>query len=100
MKTLFYNLMYKEIEVYVDDMNAKSQTEEEHVDNLLKLFQRFRKCHLCLNPINAPSVSDQGSCWVLLSSKRESKLILIKFRQFKKSLHQEMKSKLEVSLDV
>ena len=28
MKTLFHDLMHKEIEVYVDDMIAKSQTEE------------------------------------------------------------------------
>ena len=43
MVTLFYDMMYKEIEVYVDDMIAKSQEGESHVANLKKLFERLRK---------------------------------------------------------
>ena len=50
MTTLFHDMMHKEIEVYVDDMIAKSQTEENHVEDLLKLFQRLRKYRLRLNP--------------------------------------------------
>ncbi|WJX45412.1 hypothetical protein P8452_32294 [Trifolium repens] len=50
MTTLFHDMMHKEIEVYVDDMIAKSDTEEEHVEHLLKLFQRLRKYQLRLNP--------------------------------------------------
>ncbi|KAK8704919.1 hypothetical protein V6N13_048531 [Hibiscus sabdariffa] len=50
MVTLFHDMMHMEIEVYVDDMIAKSQTEEEHVQNLRKLFQRLRKYRLRLNP--------------------------------------------------
>ena len=42
--------MHKEIEVYVDDMIAKSHTEEGRVEGLLKLFQRLRKYRLRLNP--------------------------------------------------
>ena len=38
MITIFHDLMQKEIEVYVNDMIAKSQTEEGHVEYLLKLF--------------------------------------------------------------
>ena len=38
MTTLFHDMMHKDIEVYVDDMIAKSIDEEEHVENLLKLF--------------------------------------------------------------
>lgn len=49
MTTLFHELMHKEIEVYVDDMITKSQSEEGHLDDLLKLFQRLRKYRLCLN---------------------------------------------------
>ena len=49
MTTLFHDLMHKEIEVYVDDMIAKSHTEEWHVEDLLKLFQRLRKYCLRLN---------------------------------------------------
>src|ERR1043165_693583 len=50
MPTLFHDMMHKEIEVYVDDMIAKSDTEEEHIEYLLKLFQRLRKFQLRLNP--------------------------------------------------
>ena len=42
--------MHKEIEVYFDDMIANSRTEVEHVEHLLKLFQRLRKFQLRLNP--------------------------------------------------
>ena len=45
-----HDLMHKEIEVYVDDMIAKSQTEEGCVEDLLKLFQHLRKYRLRLNP--------------------------------------------------
>src|ERR1044072_5030299 len=50
MTTLFHDMMHKEIEVYVDDMIAKSDTEEEHIEYLLKLFQQLRKFRLRLNP--------------------------------------------------
>jgi len=43
-------MIHKEIEVYVDDMIVKSGTEEEHVEYLLKMFQRLRKYKLRLNP--------------------------------------------------
>jgi len=47
---LFHDMMHREIEVYVDDMIAKSKTEEEHLVNLRKLFERLRKYRLRLNP--------------------------------------------------
>ena len=50
MVALFHDMMHKEIEVYVDDMIAKSKTEEEHLVNLWKLFERLRKYQLRLNP--------------------------------------------------
>jgi len=43
-------MMHREIEVYVDDIIAKSKTEEEHLINLRKLFERLRKYQLWLNP--------------------------------------------------
>ena len=39
MVALFHDIMHSEIEVYVDDMIAKSRTEEEHLVNLRKLFE-------------------------------------------------------------
>ena len=50
MVTLFHDMMHKEIEVFVDDMIAKSQGEGDHVVNLRKLFERLRKFQLKLNP--------------------------------------------------
>jgi len=50
MVTLFHDMMHKEIEVYVDDMIAKSASEEEYLVNLKKLFERLRKYKLRLNP--------------------------------------------------
>jgi len=50
MVALFHDMMHKEIEVYVDDMIAKSKTEEEHIVTLWKLFERLRKYRLRLNP--------------------------------------------------
>jgi RNase adaptor protein for sRNA GlmZ degradation len=43
-------MMHKEIEVYVDDMIAKSRDGENHVQILKKLFERLRKYRLRLNP--------------------------------------------------
>jgi len=50
MVALFHDMMHREIEVYVDDMIAKSKTKEEHLVNLWKLFERLRKYKLRLNP--------------------------------------------------
>ncbi|XP_052485209.1 uncharacterized protein LOC105778967 [Gossypium raimondii] len=49
-KTTFITLWGTEIEVYVDDMIAKSRTEGEHVRVLRKLFLKLRKFQLKLNP--------------------------------------------------
>jgi hypothetical protein len=51
MVTLFHDMMHKEIEVYVDDMIAKSKEGENHVKVLRKLFERLRKYELRLNPV-------------------------------------------------
>lgn len=50
MVTLFHDMIHKEIEVYVDDMIAKSQTKEDHIINLQKLFDCLMKFKLHLNP--------------------------------------------------
>ena len=50
MIALFHDMIHHEIEVYVDDMIARSQTEEEYLDNLHKLFERLKKYKLRLNP--------------------------------------------------
>ena len=49
MVTLFHDMMHKKIEVYVDDLIAKSRVDESHVENLQKLFERLKKFQLKLN---------------------------------------------------
>ena len=50
MVPLFHDMIHYEIEVYVEDMIPRSQTEDEHLDHLKKLFERLRKYKLRLNP--------------------------------------------------
>ena len=49
MVTLFHNMIHHEIEVYMDDMIAKSRTTQDHLTDLRKLFQRLKKYQLRLN---------------------------------------------------
>ena len=51
MVTLFHDMMHKEIEVYVDDLIAKSWKGESYMENFQKLFERLRKFRLKLNPV-------------------------------------------------
>ena len=48
--TLLYDLIHKEVEVYVDDMIVKSKDCEGHVLALRKFFERIRFYKLWLNP--------------------------------------------------
>ena len=49
MVSLLHDMVHKEIEVYVDDMIAKSKTKTGHIEDLQKLFQWLRKFKLRLN---------------------------------------------------
>ena len=49
MVTLFHDMMHKEIEVYVDDMIAKSRTPKGYLGDLRKLFMCLIKYRLRLN---------------------------------------------------
>ena len=50
MVSLFHDMIHHEIEVYVDDMIARSQTKEEHLDHLQKLFDGLKIYKMRLNP--------------------------------------------------
>ena len=50
MVDLFHDMIHHEIEVYIDDMISRSQTEEEYLDHLQNLFERLKKYKLRLNP--------------------------------------------------
>ena len=70
MVTLFHDIMYKEIEVYVDDLIAKSREDESHVENLLKLFERLRKFRLKLNPAKCTFGATSGKFLGFIVSRK------------------------------
>ena len=70
MVTLFHDMMHKEIKVYVDDMIAKSQGEDDHVVNLRKLFERLRKFQLKLNPAKCTFGATSGKLLGFVVSKK------------------------------
>ena len=67
MVTLFHDMMHKEIEVYVDDLIAKSREDENHVKNL---FERLRKFQLKLNPTKCTFGTTSGKLLGFIVSKK------------------------------
>ncbi|MCR2848002.1 reverse transcriptase domain-containing protein, partial [Heyndrickxia coagulans] len=47
---LFYDMMHRDVEVYVVDMIVKSKTRADHFTILEQFFERIRKNKLRLNP--------------------------------------------------
>ena len=62
-------MMHKEIEVYIDDMIAKSRQGENHVQILKKLFERLRKNKLRLNPTKCSFGVKYGKLGFVVSDK-------------------------------
>ena len=83
MVTSFHDMMHKEIEVYVDDMIAKSQGEDDHVVNLKKLFERLRKFQLKLNPTKCTFGAIFEKLLGFVVSKRAIEIDLDKVRVIK-----------------
>ena len=63
-------MMHKEIEVYVDDMIAKSRTSRDHLINLRKLFKRLIKYKLRLNPNKCVFRASSGKLLDFIVSQR------------------------------
>ncbi|RDX99205.1 Retrovirus-related Pol polyprotein from transposon 17.6, partial [Mucuna pruriens] len=80
MVTLFHDMMHKEIEVYVDDMIAKSKTLEQHIENLRKLFASLRKYKLRLNPTKCTFGVQIGKLLVFMVNENSIKVDLDKVR--------------------
>ena len=70
MVTLLHDMMHKEVEVYVDDMIAKSKEGEDHVNILKKLFERLRKFQFKLNPEKCTFGVTSGKLLGFLVSRR------------------------------
>ncbi|XP_072064486.1 uncharacterized protein [Arachis hypogaea] len=54
MDKIFINQIGRNIEVYVDDMVAKSTHTTNHVNDLTEIFQQLRRYNMKLNPENVP----------------------------------------------
>ena len=51
MTAIFYDMMHREMEDYVDDIVVKSKTRARHFQILEQVFERCRKYKLCMNPL-------------------------------------------------
>jgi hypothetical protein len=80
MTTLFHDMMHKEVEVYVDDMIAKSKEGEDHLTCLKKLFDRLRQFKLCLNPKKCVFGASTGKLLGYIVSERGIGIDLAKAR--------------------
>ncbi|XP_077246044.1 uncharacterized protein LOC143885887 [Tasmannia lanceolata] len=47
---LLYDMIHREVEVYIDDMIVKAKERRDHIPNLKKFFERILKYQLRLNP--------------------------------------------------
>ncbi|PKI59641.1 hypothetical protein CRG98_019978 [Punica granatum] len=70
MVTLFHDMMHKEVEVYVDDMIAKSKEGEDHLVNLKRLFDRLKEYKLRLNPAKCTFGARSGKLLGFVVSER------------------------------
>ncbi|PKI61325.1 hypothetical protein CRG98_018280 [Punica granatum] len=70
MVTLFHDMMHKEVEVYIDDMIAKSKEGEDQLVNLKRLFDRLREYKLRLNPAKCTFGARSGKLLGFVVSER------------------------------
>ena len=68
--TLFHDTMHKKIEVYLDNLIAKSREDESHIENLRKIFERLRKFQLKLNPAKCTFGTTSGKLLGFVVSRR------------------------------
>ncbi|PKI48712.1 hypothetical protein CRG98_030893 [Punica granatum] len=70
MVTLFHDMMHKEVEVYVDDMIAKSKEGEDHLVNLKRLFDCLKEYNLRLNSAKCTFGARSGKLLGFVVSER------------------------------
>ncbi|PKI77268.1 hypothetical protein CRG98_002337 [Punica granatum] len=63
-------MMHKEVEVYVDDMIAKSKEGEDHLVNLKRLFDHLKEYKLRLNPVKCTFGARSGKLLGIVVSER------------------------------
>ena len=86
MVTLFHDMMHKEIEVYVDDMIAKSCTPKDQLIDLRKLFKRLVKYRLRLNPNNCVFGASSRKLFGFIISQRGIEVDLMKVQAIRDML--------------
>ena len=79
--TLLYDLIHKEVEVYVDNMIVKSKDREGHILALRKFFERIWFYKLRLNPKKCTFGVTSRKLLGFMVSQRGMKLIQTKSRQ-------------------
>jgi len=99
MVTLFHDMIHKEIEVYVDHKIAKSRSEEEHLVNLRKLFERLRKFKLRLNPAKCTFGVRSGKLLGFIVSQRGIEVDPDKVRAIREMPHPRTKKEVRGFLE-
>ena len=63
-------MMHREIEIYIDDMIAKSRIARDHLMDLRKLFKHLVKYRLRLNPNKCVFGASSGKLLSFIVSQR------------------------------
>lgn len=80
MTTIFYDMIHKEIEVYVHDVIIKSRESSNHLIHLEKFFNRLRMYDLKLNPAKYAFGVPAGKLLGFIVSRRGIELDLSKIK--------------------
>ena len=70
LKTMFYDMMHREIEAYVDDVIIKSKKQSNHVKDLKRFFERLCRYNLKLNPAKCVFGVPSGKLLWFIVSRR------------------------------
>ena len=97
MVTLFHDMMHKEIEVYVDDMIAKSHTPRDHLIDLRKLFKLLIKYRLRLNLNKCIFRASLGKLLGFIVNQRGIKMDPSKVQAIRDMLALKLRNKFEAS---
>ena len=60
---MFWDLIGKSMEVYVDDLLVKSKEETDHLSHLSEAFTILRKFRMRLNPAKCAFGVSSGNSW-------------------------------------
>ena len=70
MTTLFHDMIHKDMKVYMDDIIIKFKKSEDHLVDLKKLFETWRKYNLMLNPVKCAFGALAGKLLGFIISKK------------------------------